>query len=217
MKVIAGPEKRSRVQTEHTRRLTAYHEAGHAVVIHEMTTQDPVHQITIVPRGMAGGMTVSLPSEDRAYLSRKELEERIAVCLGGRAAEQLVLGDISTGASSDLQRATAIAHAMVAKYGMSDQLGAVVYDDQKGEVFIGRSMAQSKPYSESVAAAIDHEVKTLIDRAYEKCQGLLKQYLPQLEITAQYLLEHETMSAADFEAVFSQDTPGALPLDPASL
>ena len=107
-----------------------------------------------------------------------------------------------------------VAHAMVAKYGMSDQLGAVVYDDQKGEVFIGRSMAQSKPYSESVAAAIDHEVKTLIDRAYEKCQGLLKQYLPQLEITAQYLLEHETMSAADFEAVFSQDTPGALPLDP---
>ena len=162
-------------------------------------------------------MTIALPQEDKVFRSRNELFEDIVALLGGRVAEDMVLGDISTGASSDLQRATAIAHAMVAKYGMSDQLGAVVYDDQKGEVFIGRSMAQSKPYSESVAAAIDHEVKTLIDRAYEKCQGLLKQYLPQLEITAQYLLEHETMSAADFEAVFSQDTPGALPLDPASL
>ena len=217
IKVIAGPEKKSQVVTPHARKLTAYHEAGHAIAMHALPTHDPVHQITIVPRGQAGGMTIALPQEDKVFRSRNELFEDIVALLGGRVAEDMVLGDISTGASSDLQRATAIAHAMVAKYGMSDQLGAVVYDDQKGEVFIGRSMAQSKPYSESVAAAIDHEVKTLIDRAYEKCQGLLKQYLPQLEITAQYLLEHETMSAADFEAVFSQDTPGALPLDPASL
>ena len=204
IKVIAGPEKKSQVVTPHARKLTAYHEAGHAIAMHALPTHDPVHQITIVPRGQAGGMTIALPQEDKVFL----LPQRAVRGHRGSArhwvAEDMVLGDISTGASSDLQRATAIAHAMVAKYGMSDQLGAVVYDDQKGEVFIGRSMAQSKPYSESVAAAIDHEVKTLIDRAYEKCQGLLKQYLPQLEITAQYLLEHETMSAADFEAVFSQ-------------
>ena len=203
IKVIAGPEKKSHVVTPHARKLTAYHEAGHAIAMHALPTHDPVHQITIVPRGQAGGMTISLPQEDRSFRSRNELFEDIVALLGGRVAEEQFLGDISTGASSDLERATAIAHAMVAKYGMSDALGAVVYDDGKGEVFIGRSMAQTKPYSETIAAAIDQEVKALIDKAYAQCRTILSDYAPQLETTAQYLLEHETMSSEAFEAVFT--------------
>ena len=203
IKVIAGPEKKSHVVTPHARKLTAYHEAGHAIAMHALPTHDPVHQITIVPRGQAGGMTISLPQEDRSFRSRNELFEDIVALLGGRVAEEQFLGDISTGASSDLERATAIAHAMVAKYGMSDALGAVVYDDGKGEVFIGRSMAQTKPYSETIAASIDQEVKALIDQAYAQCRTILSDYAPQLETTAQYLLEHETMSSEAFEAVFT--------------
>ena len=203
IKVIAGPEKKSHVVTPHARKLTAYHEAGHAIVMRALPEHDPVHQITIVPRGQAGGMTISLPQEDRSFRSRNELFEDIVALLGGRVAEEQFLGDISTGASSDLERATAIAHAMVAKYGMSDALGAVVYDDGKGEVFIGRSMAQTKPYSETIAASIDQEVKALIDKAYAQCRKILSDYAPQLETTAQYLLEHETMSSEAFEAVFT--------------
>ena len=203
IKVIAGPEKKSHVVTPHARKLTAYHEAGHAIAMHALPTHDPVHQITIVPRGQAGGMTISLPQEDCSFRSRNELFEDIVALLGGRVAEEQFLGDISTGASSDLERATAIAHAMVAKYGMSDALGAVVYDDGKGEVFIGRSMAQTKPYSETIAASIDQEVKALIDKAYAQCRTILSDYAPQLETTAQYLLEHETMSSEAFEAVFT--------------
>ena len=203
IKVIAGPEKKSHVVTPHARKLTAYHEAGHAIAMHALPTHDPVHQITIVPRGQAGGMTISLPQDDRSFRSRNELFEDIVALLGGRVAEEQFLGDISTGASSDLERATAIAHAMVAKYGMSDALGAVVYDDGKGEVFIGRSMAQTKPYSETIAASIDQEVKALIDKAYAQCRKILSDYAPQLETTAQYLLEHETMSSEAFEAVFT--------------
>ena len=165
MKVIAGPEKKSRVVTPHAKRLTAYHEAGHAVVIHELETQNPVHQITIIPRGGAGGMTISLPQEDRSYMSRRELEEHIAVCLGGRVAEQLVLGDISTGASSDIQKASQTARAMVTKYGMSDKLGTIAYGNESDEIFIGRSMAQARTYSEEVAGQIDQEVKAIVDRA----------------------------------------------------
>ena len=211
IKVIAGPEKKSHVVTPHARKLTAYHEAGHAIAMHALPTHDPVHQITIVPRGQAGGMTISLPQEDRSFRSRNELFEDIVALLGGRVAEEQFLGDISTGASSDLERATAIAHAMVAKYGMSDALGAVVYDDGKGEVFIGRSMAQTKPYSETIAASIDQEVKALIDKAYAQCRTILSDYAPQLETTAQYLLEHETMSSEAFEAVFTamERTPEA--------
>ena len=203
IKVIAGPEKKSHVVTPHARKLTAYHEAGHAIAMHALPTHDPVHQITIVPRGQAGGMTISLPQEDRSFRSRNELFEDIVALLGGRVAEEQFLGDISTGASSDLERATAIAHAMVAKYGMSDALGAVVYDDGKGEVFIGRSMAQTKPYSETIAASIDQEVKALIDKASAQCPKIRSAYAPQLETTAQYLLEHETMSSEAFEAVFT--------------
>ena len=154
IKVIAGPEKKSRVVIQRERKLTAYHEAGHAIVIHELPTQDPVHEITIIPRGMAGGMTISLPQEDVTFQSRQQLTERIAVCLGGRAAEQLALGDISTGAGNDLQKASAIARNMVTRYGMSDRLGNVVFDSGHDEVFIGRSMAQTKNYSEEVAALI---------------------------------------------------------------
>ncbi len=202
LKVIAGPEKRSRVVTEHARRLTAYHEAGHAVVIHELSTADPVHQITIVPRGQAGGMTISLPDEDRAYQSKKELSDQIARCLGGRVAEQLVLGDISTGAGSDIQRASTIARNMVMRYGMSEKLGSVTFESGHDEVFIGRSMAQAKSYSEEVAAVIDEEVRTLIDSAYTQCEGILTRCRRELEITARYLLDHETMEGDIFAKVF---------------
>lgn len=202
MKVIAGPEKKSRVVTESARRLTAYHEAGHAVVIHALPTQDPVHQITIVPRGMAGGMTVSLPTEDRSYLSRTELEERIAVCLGGRVAEQMVLGDISTGASNDIQKASQVARSMVTKYGMSQELGTIFYGSEQDEVFLGRSMTQNRTYSEEVAGRIDQEVKRIVDEAYQRCEAILNQYRNQLELTARYLLDHETMDADTFQRVF---------------
>ena len=207
LKVIAGPEKKSRVVPELAKKLTAYHEAGHAVVIHELKTQDPVHQITIIPRGPAGGLTISLPEEDRMYQSRRELQERICTCLGGRVAEQLVLGDISTGASNDLQTATSIARSMVMKYGMSDRLGAISYDSDQ-EVFIGRSMSQARAYSEEVAGLIDEEIKALLDSAYARCQEILSQHQEELERTAQYLLEFETMSAEDFKLVF--DDPDAL-------
>ena len=203
MKVIAGPEKKSRVVTPHAKRLTAYHEAGHAVVIHELETQDPVHQITIIPRGGAGGMTISLPQEDRSYMSRRELEEHIAVCLGGRVAEQLVLGDISTGASSDIQKASSIARNMVTKYGMSEKLGTIAYTSESNEVFIGRTMAQSRSYSEEIAGLIDEEVKSIVDAAYRRCEDILSQHRSQLELTAQYLLHHEVMSGETFQKVFT--------------
>ena len=204
MKVIAGPEKKSRVVTPLSKRLTAYHEAGHAIVIHELPSQDPVHQITIIPRGPAGGMTISLPQEDRSYQSKAELEERIAVCLGGRVAEQLVLGDISTGASNDIQKASSIARAMVTKYGMSEKLGTIAYGNESDEVFIGRTMAQARSYSEEVAGLIDEEVKSIVDRAYARCEEILTRCRPQLELTAQYLLAHETMSGAQFAKVFTE-------------
>ena len=203
IKVIAGPEKKSRVVTQHERKLTAYHEAGHAVVSRFLETADPVHQITIVPRGAAGGMTISLPQEDKNFLSRKELTERIASLLGGRVAEQLTLGDISTGAGNDIQRASSIARDMVMRYGMSERLGSVVFDTGHDEVFIGRSMAQAKSYSEEVAAIIDEEVKALIDNAYARCESILKTHAKELDLVARYLLEHETMDAKTFERVFT--------------
>ena len=201
LKVIAGPEKKSRVVTEHARKLTAYHEAGHAIVIHSLETADPVHQITIIPRGGAGGMTISLPREDKSYQSRKELTEQVAVCLGGRVAEELMLGDISTGASNDLERATAIARAMVTKYGMSEKLGTVVFDNNSNEVFIGRSMAQARTYSEEVAGQIDAEIRAIIDGGYERCRAILSEKKDALVKVAEYLLEHETMSAEEFQRV----------------
>ena len=207
LKVVAGPEKKSRVVIERERNLTAYHEAGHALVIHALDSQDPVHQITIIPRGMAGGMTISLPQEDLSFQSRQYLTDRIAVCLGGRCAEELVLGDISTGAGNDLQKATAIARTMVTRYGMSDRLGNVVFDSGHDEVFIGRSMAQTKNYSEEVASLIDEEVKRLIDEAYARCRQILTDNRDALELTAAYLLAHENMDAETFEKVFTDPKP----------
>ena len=205
IKVIAGPEKHSRVIPERERRLTAYHEAGHAVVMHALPDLDPVHQITIVPRGEAGGMTIYLPDEDRSYLSRSYMLDRIAGLLGGRAAEQLVLGDISTGASNDISRATQLARKMVGTYGMSEQLGNVAFDAGHDEVFIGKSMAQTRPYSEKTAAEIDEEISRIIGEAYARCLAILEENRARLVTVAEYLLAHETMSAADFEAVFTDN------------
>ena len=204
IKVIAGPEKHSRVIPEHERRLTAYHEAGHAVVMHALPDLDPVHQITIVPRGQAGGMTIYLPDEDRSYLSRSYLLDNIAGLLGGRAAEQLVLGDISTGASNDISRATQMARKMVGTYGMSDRMGNAAFDAGHDEVFIGKSMAHTRPYSEKTAAEMDAEIRAIIDEAYEKCREILARYKTELTAVAEYLLEHETMDGDTFKTYFTQ-------------
>ena len=209
IKVIAGPEKRSRVIPQHERELTAYHEAGHAVVMHVLPDHDPVSQISIVPRGQAGGMTISLPEEDRSYLSRRYMEDQIVALLGGRAAEKLCLGDISTGASNDIQRASAIARKMVASYGMSEKIGTVSFDSGHDEVFIGRTMSQGCSYSEAVAAQIDSEVRALVSAAYDRCEDILRRQRDKLEAVAQYLLEHETMERDAFLAVFGETEPSA--------
>ena len=208
IKVIAGPEKKSRAQLEEDRRITAYHEAGHAVVSHALPTQDPVHQITIVPRGQAAGMTINRPQEDRGHVSRQQLCETLCTLLGGRAAEAHALGFVCTGAISDLQRASSIARDMVTKYGMSEKLGLVTYASEHDEVFLGRSMAQAKPYSEETAAQIDGEVKALLDEAYAKCREILKRDSDKLELVARYLLAFETMDADTFQLVY--DDPQAL-------
>jgi cell division protease FtsH len=202
IKVIAGPEKRSRVIPEIERKLTAYHEAGHAVVIHALPDHDPVHQITIVPRGQAGGMTIFLPEEDRSYRSKAYMTQQIVSLLGGRAAEELILGDISTGASSDIQRATAIARKMVGTYGMSEKLGNVAFDAGTDEVFIGKSMGHTRPYSEKTAAEMDEEIRA-IDGAYDRCRRILTANREQLVSVAEYLLVHETMDAETFESYFA--------------
>ena len=207
IKVIAGPEKHSRIIPRHERELTAYHEAGHAIVMHSLPDHDPVSQISIIPRGQAGGMTISLPEEDRSYLSKRYLEDQITALLGGRVAEELVLGDISTGASNDIQRASSLAHKMVATYGMSEKLGPVCFDSGSGEVFIGRTMSQSRSYSETVAAEIDAEVQSIIAGSRRRCQEILTAQRSQLETVAQYLLAHETMERADFLSVFGETAP----------
>ena len=200
IKVIAGPEKRSRVVSQYERKLTAFHEAGHAIAMYCLPTQDPVHMITIVPRGMAGGMTISLPQDDQSFVSKSEMFETIVGFLGGRVAEQLKLDDISTGASNDIQRATAIARDMVSKYAMSDKLGPVCYSSGN-EVFIGRDYEKTKSYSESVAGRIDDEVQTILMQAYDKCTELLKAHDAQLDAVAAYLMAHNNMGRAQFEAV----------------
>ena len=211
IKVIAGPEKHSRIIPQHERELTAYHEAGHAIVMHSLPNHDPVSQISIVPRGQAGGMTISLPEEDRSYLSKRYLEDEITALLGGRVAESLVLGDISTGASNDIQRASSLAHQMVATYGMSEKLGPVCFDSGSGEVFIGRTMSQSRSYSETVAAEIDAEVQAIIAESRGRCEAILTEQRDKLEAVAQYLLAHETMERADFLAVFGESEEKSAP------
>ena len=209
IKVIAGPEKHSRVIPAQERKLTAYHEAGHAVVMRSLPQHDPVHQITIVPRGQAGGMTISLPDEDRSYLSREYMIQQIVSLLGGRAAEQLMLGDISTGASNDIQRATALARRMVGTYGMSEKLGTVAFDAGSDEVFIGKSMGHTRPYSEKTAAEMDSEIRAIIDEAYRKAQEILKTYQKELTEIAEYLLANETMTGDVFDSFFRKVSPDA--------
>ena len=204
IKVLAGPEKRSRVVPEHERKLTAYHEAGHAIVMHALPTHEPVHRITIVPRGQAGGMTISLPNEDRSYQSKRYMEEQIVSLLGGRAAEKLMLGDISTGASNDIERASHIARKMVTAYGMSEKLGSIAFESGHDEVFIGKTMGQTRSYSEKTAAEIDDEVKAIIDRAYARCEEILTARREALTAVAEYLLAHETMTGEEFERMVGE-------------
>ena len=204
IKVLAGPEKRSRVVPEHERKLTAYHEAGHAIVMHALPTHEPVHRITIVPRGQAGGMTIALPDEDRSYQSKRYMEEQIVSLLGGRAAEKLMLGDISTGASNDIERASHIARKMVTAYGMSEKLGSSAFESGHDEVFIGKTMGQTRSYSEKTAAEIDDEVKAIIDHAYARCEEILTARREALTAVAEYLLAHETMTGEEFERMVGE-------------
>ena len=203
IKVLAGPEKRSRVVSQHERKLTAWHEAGHAVVMETLPEHDPVNQITIVPRGQAGGMTISLPEEDRTFLSKRYMEDRIVALLGGRVAERLCLGDISTGAGNDIQRATDIARKMVAVYGMSETIGSVCFEGGHDEVFIGRTMSQGRSYSEAVAAQIDEEVRRVVDEAGRRCEDILTEKRAILDAVAAYLLENETMEREAFLEVYA--------------
>ena len=197
IKVVAGPEKKSHIVPPKDKRLTAFHEAGHAVCTFYCETQDPVHQVSIIPRGMAGGFTMSLPVEDRNYRRKTEMEEDLVVLLGGRVAEQIVLGDISTGASNDIQRATDLAKAMVTKYGFSEKLGPIVYGTDQNEVFLGRDINQTR-CSEEVAGLIDSEVRRLIDTAYNRTRTILKDHSDQLHMVANYLYDHEKIEAQEF-------------------
>ena len=215
IKVIAGPEKRSRVVPQHERKLTAYHEAGHAVTMYHLPTQDPVHQITIIPRGTAGGMTISLPTDDTSYLSHNEMYETIVSFLGGRVAEQLKLDDISTGASNDIQRATGIARDMVSRYGMSSRLGPVSYASDD-EVFIGRSYEKTKSYSERIAGDIDDEVHAILQKAYDQCAALLRAHDAELCRVADFLMAHGTMSRVQFEAAMQAKPIPESPEEPSA-
>ena len=204
VKVVVGTEKKSRVITEKEKKLTAYHEAGHAVVSKYLPTQDPVHQVSIVPRGRAGGYTMYRPNEDKTYRSKIEMEENIVSMLGGRVAEKLILNDISTGASNDIQRATETARAMVTKYGMSDVLGPITYGDDNDEVFLGRSFAHTKTYSEEVARQIDIEIKKIVQDAYNKAESILKEHIEKLHAVAGALLEKEKIDGEEFNAIFEE-------------
>lgn len=205
IKVIAGPEKKSRVVPPHERKLTAVHEAGHAVVIYHLPNHDPVHQITIIPRGTAGGMTIFLPTDDKSYMSRNGMLEQIVSGMGGRVAEALLLDDISTGASNDLQNATALARKMVTKYGMSAKIGPVSFESD-GQVFIGRDYGHTKDYSEESSARIDNEVTEILRNCYQRCEDILKANMDKLIAVSDYLLEHETMDSETFNAIMKADT-----------
>ncbi len=198
IKVVAGPEKKSKVVSEEEKRLTAFHEAGHAVCTFHCKTQDPVHQVSIIPRGMAGGYTMSLPEHDRSFRSKTQMEEEIIVLLGGRVAEKIVLDDISTGASNDIERATDLARSMVTRYGFSEKLGPIVYGHDNSEVFLGRDYSQGRNYSENVAAEIDGEIRELIDTGYENAKQILLNHRDQLDKVAYYLMEHEKIDGEDF-------------------
>ncbi len=204
VKVTMGPEKKTRVRSEKENRLVAYHEAGHAVVSRYLPTQDPVHQISIVPRGMAGGYTMYRPTEDKSFMSKTEMEENIVSLLGGRVAEALILNDISTGASNDIERASQIARNMVTKYGMSDRVGAIMFGGGQGEVFLGRDFAQTKDYSEETANIIDEEVKKIVDRAYNRAVEILSAHADKLHAVAGVLLEKEKIEGEEFDKIFEE-------------
>ena len=198
IKVVAGPEKKSKVVSEDEKRLTAFHEAGHAVCTFHCKTQDPVHQVSIIPRGMAGGYTMSLPEHDRSFRTKTQMEEEIIVLLGGRVAEKIVLDEISTGASNDIERATDLARSMITRYGFSEKLGPIVYGHDNSEVFLGRDYSQGRNYSENVAAEIDGEIRELIDTSYENAKQILLSHRDQLDKVAHYLMEHEKIDGEDF-------------------
>lgn len=201
MKVIAGPEKKSRIVSEHDRRVTAYHEAGHAIAAYNLPTQDKVHQVTIIQRGMAAGLTVTRPDSDDQHVSRNQMRESIIMLLGGRVAEELVLDDICTGASNDIERATSTARNMITKYGFSKKLGTVVYGSDNDEVFLGKDYGHTRNYSESVAAQIDEEVKLIIEKAYSDCAEILKNNIDKLHFVAKYLLKFEKIDGIEFEKI----------------
>lgn len=198
IKVVAGPEKKSKVVSEDEKRLTAFHEAGHAVCTFHCKTQDPVHQVSIIPRGMAGGYTMSLPEHDRSFRTKTQMEEEVIVLLGGRVAEKIVLDEISTGASNDIERATDLARSMITRYGFSEKLGPIVYGHDNSEVFLGRDYSQGRNYSENVAAEIDGEIRELIDTSYENAKQILLSHRDQLDKVAHYLMEHEKIDGDDF-------------------
>ncbi|MBD7910978.1 MULTISPECIES: ATP-dependent zinc metalloprotease FtsH [Clostridium] len=201
-RVIAGPEKKSRVISEHDRKLTAYHEAGHAVVMKLLPNSDPVHEISIIPRGRAGGYTMHLPNEDRTYTSKSKLKDEMVGLLGGRVAEQLVLGDISTGAKNDIDRASAIARSMVMEYGMSENIGAISYGTDQNEVFLGRDLGRGRNFSEKIGAEIDGEIKKFIDEAYKSAEELLKKNIDKLHAVSAALLEKEKLEGKEFVEIF---------------
>ena len=203
VKVTMGPEKKNKVRSDHEKKLVAYHEAGHAVVSRFLPTQDPVHEISIVPRGMAGGYTMYRPTEDKSFMSKTAMEEQIVSLLGGRVAESLILNDISTGASNDIERATQIARSMVTVYGMSERLGTIMFGGDQGEVFLGRDLAQTKNYSEETASIIDEEVKVIIDKAYNMARQILSANIDKLHIVAGILLEKEKIDGEEFDRVFN--------------
>ena len=203
IKVVVGTEKKSHKITDKEKKLTAYHEAGHAVATYYLDTQDPVHQISIIPRGMAGGYTMHLPTEDKSYRSKKEMLDSLVVLLGGRVAEAITLDDISTGASNDIERATEIARKMVTRYGMSDELGPVMYGSSNDEVFLGRDFSSSRNYSEAIAAEIDEQIKKIITDAYNRCEKILRDNLGQLETVAKYLIKNEKADGEVFKLLMS--------------
>lgn len=199
IKVVAGPEKKSRVVTEREKKLTSYHEAGHAICTYYCESQDKVHQVSIIPRGMAGGFTMSLPEHDKSYVSKTEMYENIVTLLGGRVSEKLILDDISTGASNDLERATSIARNMVTRYGFSDKLGPMVYGNDQSEVFLGRDFNSNRNYSENVAAEIDAEMREIIEDGYQRSKDILEEHMDQLHLLAKYLMKYEKIDNIDFE------------------
>ena len=199
LKVIAGPEKKSHIVTDRDKKITAYHEGGHAIAAYYLETQDKVHQITVIQRGMAAGLTVTRPETDDSHMTRTKMRESIVMLLGGRVAEEIVLDDICTGASNDLERATKVARNMVTKYGFSEKLGTVVYGDDNGEVFLGKDYGHTRNYSEEIASEIDAEVRRIISEAHEQCEAILREHIDELHLVAKYLIENEKIDGDDFE------------------